>query len=204
MIEFKNIDLSFNNRKVFGNFNLKVNRNEKVVLIAPSGKGKSSLFKLLLGFQKPDKGEIIFDEKVMNKNNLSYFRKNIAYVSQDVDLRKISVGCLIDEIFQYKQNRHCNIQRTQVEQTMATFKLSEDVLDKQVSDLSGGERQRIGIVICILLDRSVWLLDEVTAGLDKEMKEIVVDYVIKQDKTVIVISHDKIWSNNEAITIREW
>lgn len=204
MIQFKDINLSFHDNIVFKNFNLKVKKGEKLLLKAPSGKGKSTLFKVLLGFQRIDNGEIFFNNKILNKYNLSYFRRNIGYVSQDVDLRNKNVWDLIVDIFSYRHNRHIKITKDKVLNIATYFNLSIDILDKEVSQLSGGERQRIGLIICILLDRQVWLLDEIISGLDKETKEIVVDYVLKQDKTILIISHDKIWMRDDFVRIKEW
>lgn len=182
---------------------MNIKEGEKVLLSAPSGKGKSSLFKLMLGFIRPNKGEIFLKEKKLQRSNLPYFRKYIGYVSQDVDFRNNIVWDLLVEIFSYKQNRGLEMNRGKVLAIMEYFNLSKSLLEKEVNQLSGGERQRLGLIICILLDRPLWLLDEVTSGLDKEMKEKVVDYVLKQDKTVLIISHDKIW-HKEHIRIEEW
>lgn len=204
LIWFKDINLSFNDKVVFENFNMNINKGEKVLLSAPSGKGKSTLFKLLLGFQKLDGGEILFGDKRLEKNNLSYIRSNIGYVSQDVDLMNNRIWDLILEIFSYKYNRHIEITKEKVLRLIQHFDLPDDIIEKEVRQLSGGERQRLSLIICILLNREVWLLDEITSGLDKEMKEKVVDYILKQDKTMLIISHDKIWSKSDEVRIKEW
>lgn len=204
LIKFKNIYLSFDDKKVFENFNMNVKEGEKVLLRGASGKGKSTLFKLLLGFQKLDEGDILFKGKPIEKNNLKYFRSNIGYVSQDVDLGNKKVWDLFDEIFSYKQNKHIKINEEKVLNIAKFLNLPEDIIEKEVGQLSGGERQRLGLIICILLDRELWLLDEVTSGLDKDMKERVVDYILEQDKTVLIVSHDKIWSENDIVRIEEW
>ncbi|WP_459195836.1 ABC transporter ATP-binding protein [Wukongibacter baidiensis] len=204
MIRFKDINLSFKDKVVFQNFNMEVSKGEKVLLSAPSGKGKSTLFKLLLGFQKFDGGEILFENKKLEKNSLAYFRRNIGYVSQDVDLMNKKIWDLLLEIFSYKYNKHIEITKEKFLGLTQYFDLPADIMEKEVRQLSGGERQRLGLIICILLDREVWLLDEVTSGLDKDMKEKVVDYILKQDKTMLIISHDKIWSKNDIVKIEEW
>ena len=204
LIQFKDINLKFKDNIIFENFTMNVMKGEKILLSAPSGKGKSTLFKLLLGFQKVDHGDVAFNGKRLETNTLKYFRLNIAYVSQDVDLRNQKVWDSMMEIFSYKHNRHIKVTKQKVIDLMVYFNLSTDIIDKEVKKLSGGERQRLGLIICILLDRDVWLLDEITSGLDKDMKERVVDYVLKQNKTILIISHDKIWRKNDLIRIEEW
>jgi len=204
MIELKNINLSFENKIIFKDFNMNINKGDKILLKAASGKGKSTLFKLLLGFERIDAGEIIFNKKTLNKNNLTYYRSKISYISQDVDFRNDKVENLIKDIFSYNQNKNVEFSNERLKKLIKYFNLEEDVMEKEVGQLSGGERQRLGLIVCILLDRDVWLLDEVTAGLDREMKQLVVKYVSEQDKTIIISSHDDIWSNNDLIKIKEW
>lgn len=204
MIEFKNVNLSFENKIIFKDFNMNINKGDKILLKAASGKGKSTLFKLLLGFERIDDGDILFNKKFLNKNNLSYYRSKISYISQDVDFRNDKVENIIKEIFSYKQNKSVEFSNEQLKSLIKYFKLEEDVMEKEVGQLSGGERQRLGLIVCILLDRDVWLLDEVTAGLDREMKQLVVEYVLEQDKTIIISSHDDIWSMNDIIKLKEW
>ncbi|CAH2212172.1 ABC transporter ATP-binding protein [Tepidibacter aestuarii] len=204
MIKFKNINLRFDDKVIFENFNMDVMDGEKILLKSPSGKGKSTLLKLLLGFHKINSGEILFDSRKLEKNNLVYFRTNIAYLSQDVELRNQNIWDLIVEVFSYKHNKNIKITKEKFLDVANYFDLPKDIIKKEARELSGGERQRLGLVICILLDRKVWLLDEVTSGLDKDMKQRVVDYVLKLDKTVLIVSHDNIWSENNIVRIEEW
>lgn len=204
LIKFKNINLRFDDKVIFENFNMDVMDGEKILLKSPSGKGKSTLLKLLLGFHKINSGEILFDSRKLEKNNLVYFRTNIAYLSQDVELRNQNIWDLIVEVFSYKHNKNIKITKEKFLDVANYFDLPKDIIKKEARELSGGERQRLGLVICILLDRKVWLLDEVTSGLDKDMKQRVVDYVLKLDKTVLIVSHDNIWSENNIVRIEEW
>ncbi|MCG8514686.1 MAG: ATP-binding cassette domain-containing protein [Halanaerobiales bacterium] len=204
MIQFKEISLAFGDQVVFADFNLNIAEGEKVLLRAASGRGKSTLFKLLLGFQRSDQGEILFKGRRLDRNNLFYFRRNIAYVSQDVDLRNLKVWDLINEIFDYKYNRTISITKEKVMELIDFFLLPADLITKEVGQLSGGERQRLGLIICIMLNRPVWLLDEITTGLDQESKKVLVNYVLKQHKTVLIISHDQIWSKNNLVRVEEW
>jgi len=196
--------MKIGDKVLFNNFNIKIREGEKVLLNAPSGSGKSTLFRAFLGFQRINSGEIIFDGKKLAKNTLNYFRQNSCYVSQDVDLRNEVVSELLKEIFSYKCNKNTTIEQRKVKELFSYFDLQEDMFTKNVKELSGGERQRLGLIICILLNRKIWLLDEVTSGLDKKMKEKVVEFILKSDKTVIIISHDSDWVKNEMLRIVRW
>lgn len=204
MIEFKDIVVSYGNKNVFNGFNLKIEKGHKVLLNAPSGAGKSTLFRLLLGFDKPKSGVITVQGKKIDRSSIMDIRSKISYVSQDVDLRKENLKELLEEIFTYRGNRDKKFDVSKLQELLKEYNLSDEILDKNVSQLSGGERQRIGLIIAMLLDRDIWILDEVTSALDKELKEKVARNIIAQDKTVIIISHDSIWSEMEEIIKVRW
>jgi putative ABC transport system ATP-binding protein len=85
---------------------------------------------------------------------------------------------------------------------MNYFDLGADFIDKNFQDLSGGEKQRISIIISIIMEKEIYLLDEVTSSLDNKMKEKVVDYFVdKMDKTEIIISHDSHWINKSGLRV---
>lgn len=203
MIKFKEIHVSYEGKQVFEDFSMEIKKGEKILLKGPSGRGKSTLLKLLMGFKKVDKGKIFLEDKLLSKKTIEYFRSNISYVSQQVDLRNEIVWDLIKEIYDYKNNKKLVFVETEIIDKCNYFDLDNSILYKKVYDLSGGEKQRIGFIISTLLDRPIWLLDEVTSALDADLKEKVVNYVINSDKTVLIVSHDKIWSENNLIRVQE-
>ncbi|MFZ7121191.1 MAG: ABC transporter ATP-binding protein [Eubacteriaceae bacterium] len=203
MIEYKNIYVEFNNNIIFNNFNLFINKNEKILLNAPSGKGKSTLIKMLLGLHPNYTGDIYFEGNMVDSKNINIVRTKISYVSQDVDLPKGNVEELIQNIYKYKKNRHLNYNESRVVDILKEFEMDETILDKNIIELSGGERQRLGFIIAILLERQIWIMDEVTSGLDKKLKNYIMNYIIKQNKTVIIISHDDCWLN-QNVRVVNW
>jgi putative ABC transport system ATP-binding protein len=77
---------------------------------------------------------------------------------------------------------------------MRELELEYDILDKNFQELSGGEKQRIGILITLLLNRDIYLLDEITSALDVNLKKKVADYFLaREDWIILVISHDREW-----------
>ena len=75
MIEYKNINLSFAEKSIFKNFNAKISSGSFVSFSGPSGRGKSSLLKLVQGYVVPDSGSVLIDNEIVNHNTVYQLRK---------------------------------------------------------------------------------------------------------------------------------
>lgn len=198
MIQLEDIKIQFGEKALISGFNLSAAPGEKILLSGPSGRGKSSILKAVLGFVPISSGEIYIDGILNEEKSICNNRARIAYVSQDVDLMPMNGREFIEEVYTYRQNRHLKYDTELIQEQLDFFELSEDILQKNITNLSGGERQRLGLVIAFLLDRDILLLDEVTSALDKHLKEKVVERILSSHKTVITISHDDIWLNRRV------
>ncbi|MHA2023099.1 MAG: ATP-binding cassette domain-containing protein [Candidatus Thorarchaeota archaeon] len=199
LIELRNIHLSFGSKNVIENLSLKINKGDKVVFVGKSGSGKSSLLSLVLGFVRPDRGQALFDGIPVNEKNVWDVRKKIACIDQDVSLGDGTVQRLLDFVSSLKVNTHSVFNAKEL---MELFLLDIDLLQNSLKELSGGERQRMAIVIAILLNRDVFFLDEVTASLDKHLKNTVADYFLsREDCTCVIVSHDPVWLDNPVVRI---
>ena len=192
MISFKNISIKFNNKIVLNNFNLVVNPGEKILISGVSGKGKTTLLKLLLGFSTPNSGNIFVDNLELNEQNINIIRNKIGYMPQSTPFLNVKIEKLIHTIFNFKENLKTKLDMDILIKTLKEFNLDSSILSKNINQLSGGEKQRLAFVIIILLDRKIWVLDEITSSLDQDMKEKVTNYILNTNKTVILVSHDKI------------
>ncbi|MGL4861998.1 MAG: ATP-binding cassette domain-containing protein [Cetobacterium sp.] len=201
MINFKNISIKFNNKIVLHNFNLVVNTGEKILISGVSGKGKTTLLKLLLGFNTPNSGSVLVDNLELNEQNINIIRNKIGYMPQSTPFLNINVEKLIHTIFNYKENLKTKLDMNLFIKTLKEFNLDSSILSKDINQLSGGEKQRLAFVVIILLDRKIWVLDEITSSLDQDMKEKVINYILNTNKTVILVSHDKIESLNNFRTV---
>lgn len=202
MIKFESVYLKRNHKEIFSGLNFFVQKNEKVLIQGKSGIGKTTLFKILLGFETIDKGRVRFNHLDIVKEHIKDIRRQTFYLSQDIDLKDGRVGELLDEIREH--NLIKNQDKTHFMDLLDFLDLSDKLLDQTVKELSGGERQRIGLLICFLLDRPVWLLDEPTSALDDSMKKKIADYILDQEKTIVLISHDNVWKENNAVKIERW
>ena len=166
MITLENISLSFANKKLFENFNLKINRGDKILLYGKSGTGKSSLLKMLLGFQIPDSGSIYFNGKISDQKSIWEFRKKVGYVSQDTDIGQGKINDLLEEILNYSNHRELEPDRKSLVKYLEFFELPASILEKDIADISGGEKQRVAAARALVQARDALLLDEATSNLD--------------------------------------
>lgn len=191
-VEFKNICIKFKDKEVLKDFSLEVKKGEKILISSPSGSGKTTLLRLLMGFEVPASGEIYVDGIQLNENNINNIRERIGYLSQKMTFRNLSVISLIKEILSYKSNNKIKFDFEKIEKILDFLNLETDILAKEISQLSGGEKQRIGFLVAVILDRDIWVFDEITSSLDMDLKEKVMDYIGDTNKTVIMITHDKV------------
>ena len=195
MISYQQIFLKFDDQVIFDDFNLEIEKNEKILLTAGSGRGKTTLVKMLLGFSLPDAGEIYVDGIKLRGKTIADIRGRITYISQDTNLPKGLVAEVFKEIFNFQKNRSLKDDLDNLRAWLGEFSLPSETIDKEVDDLSGGERQRLAIIFGILLKRDIWILDEVTTGLDPDLKKKVIDLLMTKNGTMLIISHDDLFKD---------
>jgi len=192
MFEFQHVTKQFSEKFVLKDFSFKIAEGDKVNIAGRSGIGKTTLFRLLLGFEQPDSGTICYKNKPLTDANVWEVRRNTAYVSQDLNIGRGKVQTFFDETMSYKANlHHKHATGKELLQHLDYFELPETILAKNIEELSGGEKQRIAIVNSLILKRNIFLLDEVTSALDPSLKAKVLDFFLKNENfTVLYISHD--------------
>lgn len=193
LFRIEHISRQFSDKFVLRNFSLTVSAGEKLNIAGRSGIGKTTLFRLLLGFVTPDSGTIRFGGKELNDETMWQVRQQVAYVSQDLQIGRGGVAQLFDDTMNLKANRPLKKEAERLlPQLLRTFQLADSILDKSLESLSGGERQRVAIINALLLQRRIFFLDEVTSALDPDLKALVLDYFLgNPDFTVLYISHDR-------------
>ncbi len=167
---------------------------QRIAVVGPSGAGKSTLFSLILGYYRPECGQVMFDGRDAATLDLQALRKAIAVVPQEVMLFGGTIlenieygrpGASREEIIEAakKANAHDFI-----EERPEGY---ETVVGPRGVKLSGGQRQRIAIARAILADPRILLLDEATSALDAESERLVNEALdrLMAGRTSLVIAH---------------
>ncbi len=194
-IELRNIGLTLQDQKLFDQFSLKVHDGEKVWIQAPSGSGKSTLLRMIFGFNQPDEGIIKINGETLSNGNVDSLRSRVGYIAQSAPMPPMLLRRFVEEWMEFDGNRELQLSMDAVHKAFLQFNLKSDVLGKQTGELSGGERQRVCFSLLTLMQRDVWLLDEITSGLDTENSRLILNAVEEAGATVIVAAHDNDWAN---------
>ncbi|MCK5145432.1 ATP-binding cassette domain-containing protein [bacterium] len=190
----KDLDLGYNERRLFSSFCMQVEEGEKIVIEGRSGIGKSSLLRLLMGTALPDSGDIFFRGQLLDRHSVQDVRSSVGWVGQEADLGDSTVRGLIRQVLSYKVNRHILWDDELISREINWLELPDTILDEMFPRLSGGEKQRVGILIALLLNRQIFFMDEITAALDPALKQKVIDRFLSHPTwTVLAISHDPGW-----------
>lgn len=195
LIEFINVYFSYNGyEKNIENFNITLNKGERIALVGRTGAGKTTVANLLCRFYEPTKGKIKINGSDYLKYSIYSLRNKIGYVMQDVC---ILPGTIIDNIRYVNEN----IKQTEIENIFKKLKLHEKITKLKdgyntdifcnIDILSSGEKQMINFARVIAKDCDVVILDEVTSALSYEYEDLVnnaIEEIIK-DKISIIITH---------------
>ncbi|WP_006787891.1 energy-dependent translational throttle protein EttA [Thiorhodospira sibirica] len=179
VIEINNISKSYGDRLLYENFSCAIPRGAIVGVIGPNGAGKSTLFRMIVGQEQPDSGEISIGETVQ-----------LAYVDQSRDAlsnektvwEEISNAQDIIQVGTYQMPSRAYVGRF-------NFKGSDQ--QKRMQDLSGGERNRVHLAKLLKSGGNVLLLDEPTNDLDVETLRALEEALLDFPGSAVVISHDR-------------
>jgi ABC-type bacteriocin/lantibiotic exporter with double-glycine peptidase domain len=191
VIGVRNLTYDYTTRNVFKNLDVDFELGKLTILTGPIGAGKTTLFKVLLGFIVPQQGDAYFmGTWYRNMGDLAVLRNKIGYVAQNPVLFNNTV------MYNAKYGNK-NVDDETVIRLLGKLGYDEAFAYRNVGkngmNISGGQRQIVWCVRVLLKDPDVILMDEPTASLDPASKIIVMDIIKKMmvGKTLIVITHDK-------------
>ncbi|CAN5306579.1 MAG: ABC transporter ATP-binding protein [Pyrinomonadaceae bacterium] len=195
-IEFRDVHLSFDERKVLDGLSFKVLRGEAKIILGGSGCGKSTAIKLVLGLLKPDSGRIFVNGEDItdySEAEMMRVRKQFGMVFQE--------GALFDSLSVYDNVAYRlheqGVPENEVEEEvrrMLRFVNLEDAIDKMPIELSGGMRRRVGIARALVGGPEIVMFDEPTAGLDPPTARTICELAIKlrdlEDVSSMFVTHE--------------
>lgn len=190
VLYIENLAKSFGEKLLFQGLNMDIKREEKLALIGENGRGKTTLFKIIMDRLPSDTGV-----KVLGKNVfLGYYDQE----QSNLNLNKT----ILDEVW----DDFPNMTTTEIRNALAAFLFTGEDVFKHISTLSGGERCRINLLKLMLSKANFLLLDEPTNHLDIMSREALEDAITDYDGTIIVISHDRYFLNkviNKIFELKE-
>ena len=201
MVKFENVEIKYGNFVAMNNLNLDIKEGEFFTFLGPSGCGKTTSLRALVGFIKPSKGRVLVAGKDIT--NLPVESRNIGMVFQSYALfptmtvyENIAFGMKV------KKMSNSEISR-KVHEVADKIKITEEQLQKNVSELSGGQQQRVALARAIVLEPKILCLDEPLSNLDAklridmrlELKRLQKDLGI----TTLYVTHDQ----EEALTLSD-
>jgi|TARA_B100000902_G_scaffold37234_1_gene44589 polar amino acid transport system ATP-binding protein len=195
-IEIKSLNAYYDKLHVLKDINLNVEKGEILSLIGPSGSGKSSLLKMLVGLLKPKSGDVMLNNKQVkysNNSDLRLIREQIAIVFQQYNLFQnmnvLKNVCIAPTKIQKRDQKQVEEQAINLLEKVGL----KDKLKSYPDELSGGQQQRVAIARALCLNPEILLLDEVTSALDPELVQEVLDSVrllASEGMTMLIVSHE--------------
>jgi len=180
VIDVNNVSKSFGDRILFENLNFSIPKNAVVGIIGPNGVGKSTLFKIIMGKEKPDAGDVAIGDTVQ-----------LSYVDQSHEQLQNGDKTVYEAISNGNDNITVGKAVVNARAYISRFNFSGDAQQKKLNILSGGERNRVHLAMTLREGGNVLLLDEPTNDIDVNTLRALEDGLDNFAGCVLVISHDR-------------
>jgi len=198
MLKINSLSKKFDQNIVLKNIDLEVKKGEVVVLIGPSGTGKSTLLRCINILEKADSGSLTIgdlnvDLANLHKKDILKIRRKTAMVFQNYNLfnNKTVIENITQPLIVVKKIDKESANKIALEKLKLVG--IEEKKDEYPSRLSGGQKQRVAIARALAVDPEVILMDEPTSALDPELVGEVLDVIrslAKAHMTMIIVSHE--------------
>ena len=199
-IEFRDISFGYNERNTLNHLSLGIAAGELVALTGHSGAGKTTLIDLLLGFHRPQQGDVWIDGVALADIDLMQWRSMIGYVPQELILFHDSIAANVT--LGEPRFSDADVERALVAAGAIDFvrRLPEGVntvVGERGAALSGGQRQRIALARALVHEPRLLILDEATSALDPETEILIIENVSRlaheRGLTVVSVTHHPAW-----------
>lgn len=201
MVKFENVEIRYGDFVAINDLNLEIKEGEFFTFLGPSGCGKTTSLRALVGFITPSKGKVIVAGK--DVTNLPAENRNIGMVFQSYALfptmtvyENIAFGMKVKKLPKAEIDR-------KIREVAKKIKITDEQLQKNVSELSGGQQQRVALARAIVLEPKILCLDEPLSNLDAKLR---IDMRLELKRlqkelgiTTLYVTHDQ----EEALTLSD-
>ena len=192
MIELKGVRKSYGANEVLKGIDLRIEKQDYLVILGASGSGKSTLLNILSGLEKPDQGEVLYDGaniSSLSESQLTKFRKdNIAFIFQQYYL-------LQELTVEQNVKTGAHLAKNQDYLPIIEAMGLKEKLHQYPSELSGGEQQRVAIARALAKKPKVLFLDEPTGALDEATGRQILSFIAQMKKelgfTLVMVTHNE-------------
>ena len=192
MIELKGVRKSYGANEVLKGIDLRIEKQDYLVILGASGSGKSSLLNILSGLEKPDQGEVLYDGaniSSLSESQLTKFRKDhIAFIFQQYYL-------LQELTVEQNVKMGAHLAKNQDYLPIIEAMGLKEKIHQYPSELSGGEQQRVAIARALAKKPKVLFLDEPTGALDEATGRQILSFIAQMKKelgfTLVMVTHNE-------------
>jgi len=187
-ITFDRVTYTINRMEIFKDFSFSIKKGEKIAILGPSGRGKSTLVSLILKDVKPTSGKILVNGKDLNFISKEWLYKQIAVISQNSTLFPVTM----EENIKFGEDFYKD--RKELEEILEKVKLPFGLnytIEENASNISQGEKERILLARLVAHNKKFVILDETLEGVDAKTKNEIISFLKEylKDKTVLLITH---------------
>lgn len=197
MITIQALSLTLNNKIIFKDFDLHVNAKERLVIQAPSGRGKTTLLRLIAGLSVPDSGEISIHGQLATKDKnilIAPHQRKIGMLFQDLALWP-HMNVTENITYAHRIKHVSKIKQEAISQEMLKLVGLESYSLRNIDTLSGGEAQRVALARALATQPEILLMDEPLSNLDSKRNAILRKEIIRLQEelgfTLLYVTHNQ-------------
>lgn len=223
-LSVEDLSKSFGEKVLFNNIRFGLEKGEKMALIARNGTGKSTLMRIIMGKETPESGKVVIRKEIrcgyLDQN--PHFEKDLTIMdslfhNDNLILKTVKEYEIAIEKFQHNTNDansklledatalmdKYNAWNYEQNIKQILFRLNITNLEQKVDDLSGGQRKRVALAKVLIEEPELIFMDEPTNHLDLDMIEWLEEYLIRQDITLLLVTHDRYFLDRVCNRIME-
>jgi putative ABC transport system ATP-binding protein len=193
MIRFDEVTIAYDGPPILERVCFEITEGERVAFYGRSGSGKSTVLTSIVGAHIPRSGTVYFNGTAVDQTSVQKVRRCVSFIGQEPVLGAETIREALLIPFTYRANRGKVPSEEIIAETLQSLQLNLDILDRDAALVSGGEKQRIAIARALLLEKKIFLLDEITSALDVESKRAVLGLFTRKEYTIVSVSHDPDW-----------